>query len=326
VGAAIIAGTAIGISPTCLPVPQSLSSSTPSSQIPLPPSVYNKLHEIFQSLYTALVPSYDKTRPLPHRLRLLIRSVRCLTIQHDSCTEYLLIPRSLPAGLFFKQGYITMLEAVILTWMASSSTLKTVSCAPSSSCCANWASKSMSVPLRLFRHHLRLPLDDPESNLWSGFVCRQLIERANTLRETILREEGMKPIPGVLDLIRHLHASGIRLAVASSSPMTDILHTVSSFQVKDCFATFASGGECQNGKPFPDVFLLAAERLGVEPSTCLVIEDSRNGLLAAKAAGMTCIAFANPDYVAQDLKEADRVVTGFAGLTVADCRQLMAAD
>ena len=48
--------------------------------------------------------------------------------------------------------------------------------------------------------------------------------------------------------------------------------------------------------------------------------------LAAKAAGMTCIAFANPDYVAQDLKEADRVVTGFAGLTVADCRQLMAAD
>lgn len=154
----------------------------------------------------------------------------------------------------------------------------------------------------------------------------QLIERANTLRETILREEGMKPIPGVLDLIRHLHASGIRLAVASSSPMTDILHTVSSFQVKDCFATFASGVECQNGKPFPDVFLLAAERLGVEPSTCLVIEDSRNGLLAAKAAGMTCIAFANPDYVAQDLKEADRVVTGFAGLTVADCRQLMAAD
>ena len=140
----------------------------------------------------------------------------------------------------------------------------------------------------------------------------QLIERANTLR--------------VLDLIRHLHDSGIRLAVASSSPMTDILHTVSSFQVKDCFATFASGGECQNGKPFPDVFLLAAERLGVEPSTCLVIEDSRNGLLAAKAAGMTCIAFANPDYVAQDLKEADRVVTAFAGMTVSDCRQLMAAD
>lgn len=151
----------------------------------------------------------------------------------------------------------------------------------------------------------------------------QLIERANTLRETILREEGMKPIPGVLDLIRHLHASGIRLAIASSSPMTDILHTVATFGVKDCFSTFASGGECQNGKPFPDVFLLAAERLGVDPATCVVIEDSRNGLLAAKAAGMACIAFANPDYVAQDMKEADRVVDRFTGLTVADCRQLV---
>ncbi|MDD2458150.1 MAG: HAD family phosphatase [Eubacteriales bacterium] len=151
----------------------------------------------------------------------------------------------------------------------------------------------------------------------------QLIERANALREAVLREEGMKPIPGVLDLIRHLHDSGIRLAVASSSPMADILHTVSSFQVHDCFSTFASGGECQNGKPFPDVFLLAAERLGADPAACLVIEDSRNGLLAAKAAGMTCIAFANPDYVAQDLKEADRVVTDFASLTVADCRQLL---
>ncbi|NCC77256.1 MAG: HAD family phosphatase [Clostridia bacterium] len=151
----------------------------------------------------------------------------------------------------------------------------------------------------------------------------QLIERANTLREAILREEGMRPIPGVLDLIRHLHTSGIRLAVASSSPMTDILHTVASFQVKDCFSTFASGGECQNGKPHPDVFLLAAERLGIDPAACLVIEDSRNGLLAAKAAGMACIAFANPDYVAQDLKEADRVVTRFADLTASDCRQLM---
>ncbi|NCA98861.1 MAG: HAD family phosphatase [Clostridia bacterium] len=154
-------------------------------------------------------------------------------------------------------------------------------------------------------------------------AVEQLIERANTLREAILHEEGMKPIPGVLDLIRRLHANGIRLAVASSSPMADILHTVASFQVQNCFATFASGGECQNGKPFPDVFLLAAERLGVDPSACLVIEDSRNGLLAAKAAGMACIAFANPDYVAQDLKEADQIVTGFAGLTVADCHQLM---
>ena len=150
----------------------------------------------------------------------------------------------------------------------------------------------------------------------------ELIERANALREAVLREEGMKPIPGVLDLIRHLHDSGIRLAVASSSPMADILHTVSRFQIQDCFSSFASGGECQNGKPFPDVFLLAAERLSVAPSVCLVIEDSRNGRLAAKAAGMACIAFANPDYARQDLKEADLIVTGFAGLTVADCRQV----
>ncbi|HEK9547259.1 TPA: HAD-IA family hydrolase, partial [Streptococcus equi subsp. equi] len=61
-------------------------------------------------------------------------------------------------------------------------------------------------------------------------------------------------------------------------------------------------------KPAPDIFLKAAEWLSVDPKTCLVIEDSKHGSQAAKAAQMTCIGFANPDYPLQDLSACDSIV------------------
>ncbi len=154
-------------------------------------------------------------------------------------------------------------------------------------------------------------------------TVEELIQKANTLRAAITAAEGCKPIAGVLDLIRNLHNSGLKLAVASSSPLADIHEIVTFFEVDDCFQTFVSATQCARSKPFPDVFLAAAEQLGVFTDRCLVIEDSRNGLLAAKAAGMVCIAFANPDYVRQDQKEADRIVEDFSQLTIEECHQLL---
>lgn len=64
----------------------------------------------------------------------------------------------------------------------------------------------------------------------------------------------------------------------------------------------------EKGKPAPDVYLKAAELLGVEPEHCMVLEDARHGVAAAKAAGMTCIGFVNPNSGNQDLSQADHVV------------------
>jgi HAD superfamily hydrolase (TIGR01509 family) len=140
------------------------------------------------------------------------------------------------------------------------------------------------------------------------------IQRANEIRENIVKAEGIHPIPGVLDLIKYFQQSGVKLAVASSSPMQDITTVMDTLGIRDCFQTLVSAGACQNSKPFPDVFLLAAEKLGVAPKDCLVIEDSRN---------MTCVGYRNPNFVCQDLDHADLVVEYFSNLNIDQCRQLV---
>lgn len=74
------------------------------------------------------------------------------------------------------------------------------------------------------------------------------------------------------------------------------------------FDIIVSGDEVQNSKPSPDIFLLAAKLLCAMPNECLVIEDSENGVKAAKLAGMKCVGFKNPNSGNQDLTLSDTVV------------------
>jgi HAD superfamily hydrolase (TIGR01509 family) len=99
---------------------------------------------------------------------------------------------------------------------------------------------------------------------------------------------GCTPMPGVPDVPRRLHERGYRLALASSAVPALIVETVRALALEDVFAIRVSGSEVERGKPAPDVFVEAARRLGVPPARCLVVEDSRNGMLAALAAGMPC--------------------------------------
>lgn len=139
-----------------------------------------------------------------------------------------------------------------------------------------------------------------------------LIAEMNHRREVMTEKEGIKTIKGVRELINFLKEKGYRLGVASSAPQTEILSNLEKIGLSEAFAIKLSGDEVVKPKPEPDVFLRVAELLEVEPSDCLVIEDSRNGSRAAKAAGMTCIGFANPDYPSQDLSVCDYLVTDFA--------------
>lgn len=77
-----------------------------------------------------------------------------------------------------------------------------------------------------------------------------------------------------------------------------------------------SGEEVKRGKPDPEIFITTAKRIGVNPESCLVIEDAENGVKAAKAAGMKCIGYKNMDSGNQDLSEADLVINNFSELNL----------
>ncbi len=88
---------------------------------------------------------------------------------------------------------------------------------------------------------------------------------------------------------RELRRRGVPVGVASSSPRERLRRTLGRVGLLDFFDVTVSGDEVANGKPAPDMFLLAAERLGVAPEACVAIEDSPPGVASAVAAGMTTI-------------------------------------
>jgi HAD superfamily hydrolase (TIGR01509 family) len=123
-----------------------------------------------------------------------------------------------------------------------------------------------------------------------------------------LQAAGLEPMPGLLTLIEALRSRGRRLAVASSSNRRVIQTVLAKLRLENAFDPVVSGEDVQHGKPAPDIFVLASTLLEIPPAECLVIEDSANGVRAAKSAGMRCIGFRNPNSGAQDLSPADAIV------------------
>jgi len=116
---------------------------------------------------------------------------------------------------------------------------------------------------------------------------------------------GPIPMPGVPEVLQRIRASGYRMALASSAEPRVIEANLTALSLRSLFEAVVSGTQVPRSKPAPDVFLAAAGRLGVAPADCLVIEDSRNGLLAAKAAGMRCAVVPCSHTRHQDFREAD---------------------
>lgn len=124
----------------------------------------------------------------------------------------------------------------------------------------------------------------------------------------ILQSGEIAPVKGSVELIKSLHEAGIPLALATSSNVRVMNTVLDSFGIRPYFTSILSGGELPESKPNPAIYLISAERLGVAPADCLVIEDTTNGILAAKRAGMYCVAYRNPNSGKQDLSEADEIV------------------
>ena len=145
----------------------------------------------------------------------------------------------------------------------------------------------------------------------------ELVEMTNKLVTPYFQSlEKINPMPGVEKLIKKLKETGTPLALASSSYPDVIKIILQKAGLSNYFEVVVDSQMAGSSKPEPDIFLLAAKKLKVEPENCLVIEDSKNGIAAAKAAGMFCVAYAGPGSELQDQRQADFVISDFSELLV----------
>lgn len=121
-------------------------------------------------------------------------------------------------------------------------------------------------------------------------------------------------LPGVSNWLEHFNTMGIKQAVASSAPQANIDALLNELGIRGYFQAEAAG-EAIRGKPDPAVFLLAAERLGIPPCACLVIEDAIAGVEAARRGGMKCVAVLTTNS-AEKLSSADVIVNDLTELTL----------
>ena len=129
-------------------------------------------------------------------------------------------------------------------------------------------------------------------------------------------------LPGVRALIQDLQAHGVQLVLASSASKATIARVFNRFGLAPYFSHTVSGEDFAQSKPNPAIFLHAAELAQTPVSECIVIEDSANGVAAAKAAGIYCVGYASPHSAGQDLRLADRVIQDFSELSATSIQQL----
>lgn len=136
----------------------------------------------------------------------------------------------------------------------------------------------------------------------------ELIKEREFVFLDLIRTE-LEPMPGLFVLTERLKGFGAKRAVASSGTRVYINAVLEKLKLNGFFQEVVSGDMVEKGKPAPDIFLKAANDLGIEPQACVVLEDSTVGIDAAKRAGMYCIAVDNSiSPYKQDLSEADIVV------------------
>lgn len=131
---------------------------------------------------------------------------------------------------------------------------------------------------------------------WSGPSQEQVVQRILDQVIALILREG-QPKEGVLEALALMEARGLKIGLATSSPFAMVEAVLGKLGIKDRFLAVHSAEVERFGKPHPDVYIHAAEKLGVEPVHCLAIEDSFTGLLAAKAASMKALIVPDPALV-----------------------------
>ncbi len=171
---------------------------------------------------------------------------------------------------------------------------------------AAWAdtAREMDIPLTLDMIHATIGMNAKVSErylkgcLGEDFDFHTFHEAARHLTYRRLEEEGIPLKPYAAEILQELTAAGWRLALATSTREHVARGMLEAKGLIGYFHALCFGSQVERSKPYPDIFLLAAQRLEVEPSTCVVLEDSPNGIAAAHAAGMASLWI--PDQVLPD--------------------------
>lgn len=153
------------------------------------------------------------------------------------------------------------------------------------------------------------------------------VEKATQLRQEyflkILSEEPLPPFPGVMELIdKAIHSDDFRVAIATSSTLEKSRAVLNAVGVPYQKMAYINGNDVTHKKPDPELFLLAAKRIDIAPSHCVVIEDAPNGVQAAKAGGAKCIAVTN-SAPAEKLQESDFICDSLEQIDIVTIQKLI---
>jgi len=165
------------------------------------------------------------------------------------------------------------------------------------------------------------------AHFWGeGRLSDRQIAEMDEQKEAAFRriiEQNFPAMPGAAELLESLHQAGFALAVGSSGPPENVELVVDKLGVRELLGAVVTGRDVHRGKPDPEVFLIAADRLGVSPARCVVIEDAPAGIEAARRAGMRSVGLASTGRKPEDLAAADLVVASLDELKPHRLRELI---
>jgi len=138
-------------------------------------------------------------------------------------------------------------------------------------------------------------------------TVENLVERQSQYTQQYFRHEKLKPVEGIPGLMKSARKHGLKIALATSSPREFAEHVLAKVGLIEYFDALVTGDDISHSKPDPEIYLKAAELLGIAADECIAIEDAPAGIESAKRAGMKCVAFIGSGQ--QDTTWADFVVS-----------------
>jgi len=161
--------------------------------------------------------------------------------------------------------------------------------------------------------------------VWPDRVPEEQIPAMDARKEEIFRQliaEKIPEMPGAVDLIRSLKREGFKVGIGSSGPPENVRLVIEKLNLDGLLDGVVTGMDVTRGKPDPQVFLLTAERMEIEPARCVVIEDAEHGITAAKRAGMKAVGLVGTTS-AERLAHADLVIDSLKQITPETLKSLI---
>jgi len=192
--------------------------------------------------------------------------------------------------------------------------------AASAALCRELGSDYFSMP-ETFRLASGRRILDEVAEMRERFGWTKPIDELMAIRQRYFRDvclgTHLQLLPCVERVVRQLHDANVPLAVTSSAVGAEIDAILRRTGIRDCFALIVDGAQVAHAKPDPEAYVVTAKKLNVPANECVVFEDSRIGVLAAKGAGAFCVAVRNQRaYFAQDLSATDVVLGSFCELEI----------